>query len=168
MSALVAVVFNDETTAFEMRTAVMRMQARLRTNLERSVVVCKSRHGTTTTLDQSASIASTGAYSGGFWGLLIGLIFLNPAGAVLGAGAGALSGWLGHVGVAERLMKALAKSLKPGTSALVVFTRAGTTEHILDGVSDYAGKGTVLQTPVDKYDEAMVREALEKSLSAAA
>src|SRR5262245_52342630 len=107
MSALVAVVFEDETTAFEMRTAMMKMRTRLRTELERWVVVCKNQRGMITTLDQSASITTTGAYAGGFWGLLIGLIFLNPVGAALSTGAGALSGWLGHIGVTERLMKAL-------------------------------------------------------------
>jgi len=48
----------------------------------------------------------TGAVSGGFWGTLIGLIFLNPLlGMAAGATAGAISGALTDVGINDQFMK---------------------------------------------------------------
>src|SRR5262245_52737983 len=113
MSTFMAVAFNDETTAFEMRAALLKMQARFLIQLEDAVVVSKNQQGMTT-LDQAVSFTAPGAVGGGFWGLLIGLIFLSPVGAALGAGAGALSGWFSHVGLNDRMMKDPAQSLKPG------------------------------------------------------
>ena len=43
-------------------------------------------------LHQAVNLTAAGAAGGGFWGLLIGMIFMNPLiGAAVGAGAGALS-----------------------------------------------------------------------------
>ena len=87
MSTLVAVVFDDPTTAFEMRTSLLKMQKEHLIELEDSVVVTKTEKGRTK-LDQATSLTSAGAIGGGFWGMLIGLIFLNPLlGAAIGATA---------------------------------------------------------------------------------
>ena len=92
MSTLVAVVFNDSTTAFEMRTALLKMQKEHLIELEDSVVVTRTDKGKLK-LDQAVNLTSAGAIGGGFWGMLIGLIFLNPLlGAAVGATAGAVPG----------------------------------------------------------------------------
>jgi uncharacterized membrane protein len=162
MSTLVAVVFNDETTAFEMRTALLKMQAEYLIELEDSVVVTKNHKGKTK-LDQAVNLTSAGAVGGGFWGLLIGMIFLNPVlGAAVGAGMGALSGKLNDIGLNDKMMKSLAQSFTPGTSALFVLIRKATADKVLIGLKDFAGKGKVFQTSLSKDDEATLREALEK------
>jgi uncharacterized membrane protein len=162
MSTLVAVVFNDETTAFEMRTALLRMQAEYLIELEDSVVVTKNLKGKTK-LDQAVNLTSAGAVGGGFWGLLIGMIFLNPIlGAAVGAGMGAISGRFNDIGLSDKMMKDLAQSFTPGTSALFVLIRKVTADKVLIGLKDFAGKGKVFQTSLNKDDEATLREALEK------
>lgn len=162
MSTLVAVVFNDETTAFEMRTSLVKMQKQHLIDLEDSVVVTRDHKGRTK-LDQAVNLTSAGAWGGGFWGLLIGLIFLNPLlGAALGAGAGALSGRFTDIGLDDKLMKDLAQSFKPGTSALFVLIRKATPDKVLEGLKEFAGRGKVFQTSLNKDDEAALREALEQ------
>jgi uncharacterized membrane protein len=162
MSTLVAVVFNDETTAFEMRTALFKMQAEYLIELEDSVVVTKNQNGKTR-LDQAVNLTSAGAVGGGFWGLLVGMIFLNPLlGAAVGAGMGALSGKFNDIGLNDKMMKELAQSFKPGSSALFVLVRKATGDKVLAGLKDFAGKGKVFQTSLSKDDEATLREALEK------
>ena len=74
MSNLVVAVFPDEVTAFEMRTALLRMQKEYLIDLEDAVVVTRDKNGKTK-LDQVVNLTSAGAVGGGFWGLLIGLIF---------------------------------------------------------------------------------------------
>ena len=163
MSTLVAVVFDDETTAFEMRTALMRMQKEYLIELEDSVVVTRNAKGKTK-LDQAVSLTSAGALGGGFWGLLIGLIFLNPLmGAAIGAAAGAISGRTTDLGLDDKMMKDVAQSFKPGTSALFVLIRKATADKVLNGLKDFAGRGKVFQTSLNKDDEETLREALESS-----
>src|SRR5262249_30089710 len=120
MSTLVAVVFNDQSTAFEMRAALARMQKQYLLVMEDAVVVTRDDQGKTK-LHQAVSLTRAGAVGGGFWGMLIGLLFLNPLlGAAIGAGAGALSAKFTDIGLDDKMMKGIGESLKPGSSALFV------------------------------------------------
>src|SRR5215831_19038746 len=74
MSTLVAVVFNDQSTAFEMRAALAKMQKQYLLEMEDAVVVTRDENGKTK-LHQAVSLTAAGAVSGGFWGMLIGLLF---------------------------------------------------------------------------------------------
>src|SRR5215469_16280685 len=123
MSTLVAVVFNDESTAFEMRAALVKMQQQYLLEMEDAVVVTRDENGKTK-LHQAVSLTAAGAVSGGFWGMLIGLIFLNPLlGMAVGAAAGAVGGALTDLGINDRFMKDLGTTLHPGSSALFVLVR---------------------------------------------
>ena len=167
MSTLVAVVFNDEHTAFAMRAELARMQKEFLIELEDAVVVTRDQNGKTK-LDQAVNLTSAGALGGGFWGMLIGMIFLNPLlGFALGAGAGALSGKFSDIGLDDKMMKDLAQSFKPGSSALFVIVRRATTDKVLEGLKQFAGKGKVFQSSLNKDDEAALRDALEVGLTTA-
>jgi len=161
MSKLVAVLFDDETTAFEMRAALLKMQTQYLIEMEDSVVVTKTQKGTIK-LDQAVNLTASGAVGGGFWGLLIGFLFLNPfLGAAIGAAAGAVSAQFQDIGIDDQMMRDLAQSFKPGSSALFVLIRRATTEKVLDGLKQFAGKAKVFQTSLNKDDEAALRDALK-------
>lgn len=161
MSTLIAIVFNDPTTAFEMRTALLKMQKEHLIELEDSVVVTKTEAGKIK-LDQATSLTSAGAIGGGFWGMLIGLIFLNPLlGAAIGATAGAVTGKFTDVGLSNQMMKDVAAAFKPNSSALFVLVRRATADKVLDGLKTFSGKGKVYQTSLDKDNEQTLREVLE-------
>jgi uncharacterized membrane protein len=163
MSNLVAVVFEDETTGFEMRAALLKMQKENLIDLEDSVVVTRNAKGKVK-LDQAMNLTSAGAIGGGFWGMLIGLIFLNPLlGAAVGATAGALTARFKDIGVNDQVMRDIGQSMKPGSSALFVLVRRATVDKVLDGLKTFAGKGKVFQTSLSKDDEATLREALEQA-----
>ena len=164
MSTLVAIVFDDEVTAFEMRAALAKMQKDYLIDLEDAVVVTRDQNGKTK-LHQAVNLTSAGAIGGGFWGMLIGLIFLNPLlGAAIGAGAGALSGRLNDIGLNDKMLKDIGQSFKPGTSGLFVLVRRATVDKVLQGLKEFAGKGKVFQTSLSKDDEAALREAIEGSM----
>jgi len=168
MSTLVAVVFDDEVTAFDMRAALVRMQKEHLIELEDAVVVTRDQKGKTK-LDQAVSLTSAGAVGGGFWGMLIGLIFLNPLlGAVVGASAGALSGRFNDIGLNDKMMKDIGESFKPGSSGLFVLVRRATEDKVLQGLKQFTGKGKVFQTSLNKDDEAALREAIEGRMSTSA
>jgi uncharacterized membrane protein len=161
MSTMVAVVFDDESTAFEMRAALVKMQNQFLLDMDDAVVVTRDPNGKAK-LHQAASLTAAGAVGGGFWGMLIGLLFLNPLlGAAIGAGAGALAAKLREIGLDDRMTGDLRASLKPGSSALFVLLRNVTVDKVLDGLKQFAGSGKVFQTSLSKDDERALREVLE-------
>lgn len=167
MSTLVAVVFPDESTAFEMRAALAKMQRQYLLEMEDAVVVTRDEKGKTK-LHQAVSLTGAGAVGGAFWGMLIGLLFLNPLlGAMVGAGAGAIAGKFRDLGLDDKMMKDIGDSLKPGSSALFVLLRKVTADKVLDGLKQFAGKGKVFQTSFNKDDEKALREVLESPSTAA-
>ena len=99
MSTLIVVGYNDLFKAEEIRLKLLRMQREHLIDLEDAVVVTKDTKGKVK-LHQAVNLTAAGAVSGGFWGSLIGLIFLNPLlGLAVGATAGAVSGALSDVGI---------------------------------------------------------------------
>ena len=168
MATLVAVVFDDESTAFEMRGALVKMQKQFLLEMEDAVVVTRDPDGKTK-LHQAVSLTTAGAVSGAFWGMLIGLLFLNPLlGAAVGAGAGALSAKFRDIGIDDKMMKDVGDSLKPGTSALFVLLKKITADKVLDGLKPFVGRGRVFQSSLSKDDEKALRDALESPSAGAA
>jgi uncharacterized membrane protein len=162
MSNLVVVVFNDETTAFDVRAALAKMQKEYLIQMEDAVVVTKDAEGKTR-LHQAVNLTASGAVGGTFWGMLVGLIFLNPLlGAAAGAAGGAIAGKLTDIGVNDQMMKDMAASFTPGSSALFVLVRKVTADKVLEGLKAFAGKGKVFQTSLAKDDEEALRAILEK------
>jgi uncharacterized membrane protein len=163
MAQLVVVVFNDESTAFEVRAALAKMQKEYLLDMEDCVVVTKEQDGKVK-LHQATNMTAAGAVGGGFWGMLVGLIFLNPLlGAAAGAAGGAIAGKFTDIGINDKMIEDVSKSFQPGTSAVFVLIRRATEDKVLDGLKPFAGKGTVFQTSLSQEDEAALRAALEKS-----
>jgi uncharacterized membrane protein len=163
MANLIVICFNDGTTAFEMRAALVKMQGEYLIEMEDAVVVTKDANGKVQ-LHQAVNLTAAGAVGGGFWGMLIGMLFLNPLlGAAAGAGAGALSGKLSDIGIRDAMIRDVAAAFTNGSSALFVLVRRATTDKVLDGLKAFAGKGTVFQTSLNKEDEASLRAAIERA-----
>ncbi len=159
MSNLVVIGFDDDTSAFEMRAELAKMQKEYLIEMEDVVVVTKDENDKVK-LHQAVNLTASGAVGGSFWGMLIGFLFLNPlAGAAVGAGAGALSGKLADIGINDKFMKDLGESFKPGTSALCVLVRKATPDKVLEGLKQF--KGTVIQTSLTKDKEEELRKVLE-------
>lgn len=155
MSNLIVIGFNNEADAFEMRAALAKLQAQYLIDMEDAVVVTRDAKGKVQ-LHQAVNLTAAGAAGGGFWGMLIGMLFLNPlVGLAIGAGSGALSGKLADIGINDPFMKELGATLTEGTSALFVLVRQSTPDKVLDALKPFAGKGRVLQTSLtrDKEDE---------------
>lgn len=160
MSDLIVMSFDIEATAFEMRAELMKLQGEYLLEMEDVVVVTRALDDTVK-LHQAANTTALGAASGGFWGMLIGLMFLNPLlGAVLGAGTGALTGSLTDVGINDDFMRQLAQRLKPGTASLFVLARKFNTDKVVERLGDFRAKGQILQTSLSHADEESLRAAL--------
>lgn len=161
MSDLVVISFPDESLAFQFRAELAKLQKEYLIDMEDVVVVTKDAEGRVK-LHQAVSLTAMGAVGGGFWGMLIGMLFLNPLlGAAVGAGAGALSGKLSDIGVDDEFMKGLAQSFKPGCSAVFVLVRKATADKVMDRLAEFHGKGKVLKTSLNKDEEEALRKVIE-------
>ncbi len=165
MSQFIAVAYPDLSKAEEVRSTLLKLQSEYLIDLEDAVVGTKEGDGTIK-LHQPVNLTAAGAVSGGFWGALIGCLFLNPIlGAAIGAGSGAISGALTDVGINDDFMKSLAAKLEPGTSALFVLIRKMTTDKVVEEIQKFGG--TILQTSLSHDDETKLQEALNHGNSAA-
>jgi uncharacterized membrane protein len=158
MSTLVVIGYDDEFKAEEVRLKLRKLQKDYLIDLEDAVVAVKNAKGKVK-LHQAVNLTAAGAITGGFWGSLIGLIFLNPIlGAAVGASAGAVSGALADVGINDNFMKELAAAMNPGSSALFVLVRKATPDKVLEEVKGTGGK--ILKTSLSHDDEAKLQAAL--------
>jgi len=112
-------------------------------------------------INQAQELVTSGALSGGFWGLLIGLIFMQPLLGLFGAAVGALSGALTDIGIDDNFIRELGSTIEPGTSAIFVLVRKSTPDKVLEDLSKFEGK--VLQTSLSHEDEEKLQAALTKS-----
>jgi uncharacterized membrane protein len=159
MSNLVVIGFDDEHTAFDLRAELVKLQKEYLIEMEDVVVVTKDEKGKVK-LHQAVNLTAAGAVGGSFWGMLIGMIFLNPlAGAAVGAGAGALSAKFKDIGISNNFMKELGESFTPGSSALFVLVRKATPDKVLEALKGFKGK--VLKTSLTTDKEETLRKVLE-------
>jgi uncharacterized membrane protein len=160
MSNLIVIGFDNEHKAFELRTKLAKLQKEYLINMEDVVVVTKDEKNRVK-LHQSVNLTVAGAAGGTFWGLLLGVVFLNPLlGAAVGAGAGAISGKFTDLGINDKFMKQLGDTFKPETSALFVLVRKVTPDKVLEALAGFGG--TVLKTSLTVDKEENLQEALSK------
>jgi uncharacterized membrane protein len=158
MSTLIAIGYDEPYKAEEIRLKLRKMQQDYLIDLEDAVVAVKNSKGKIK-LHQAINMTAAGAATGGFWGTLIGLIFLNPLiGLAVGASAGAVSGALTDVGINDNFMKNLAANMKPNGSMLFVLVRKSTPDKVLAEIKGTGGE--VLQTSLSHDDEAKLQAAL--------
>jgi uncharacterized membrane protein len=150
MSNLAVIGYDDQFKAEEVRLKLWKMQKEYLIDLEDAVVAVKDEKGKVK-LHQALNLTAAGAASGGFWGALIGLIFLNPLlGLAVGAAAGAVSGALTDVGIDDKFMKDLAEAMHPGSSVLFILVRRATPDKVLEEIKGTGGK--VLKTSLSHDD----------------
>ena len=159
MSDLIVIAYDDEFKAEEVRLTLAKLQVEHLIELEDAAVVVKDEHGKIK-LKQAVNLTGAGAASGGFWGLLIGILFFNPLlGAAVGAASGALAGAFSDIGVDDNFIRELGQTLQPKSSALFVLVRKVTPDKVLEEVSQFGGK--VLRTSLSKDEESQLQTVLD-------
>ena len=161
MSDLVVIGFGDEHKAFALRAELAKLQKEYLIEMEDVVVVTKDELGRVK-LHQSTNLIAEGAVSGGFWGLLFGVLFRNPLlGVAAGAGIGALGGKMADAGMDDRFIRKLGKALHPESSALFVLVRHVTPDKVLEALKGFGGN--VIKTSLTADKEEALRAVLNGS-----
>lgn len=122
MSSLIAVGFKDEFTADDVVQKLRKLQQEHLIDLEDAAIVIRNKDGKVR-IKQTQELTTSGALSGGFWGLLFGFIFFNPLlGWAVGAVAGGISGALTDIGIDDNFIREVGGTIEPSTSALLYWS----------------------------------------------
>ncbi|MBP7003477.1 DUF1269 domain-containing protein [Amaricoccus sp.] len=167
MADLIAVVFESEAKAEEVRNKILEMSKDYLIDIGDAAIAVKTADGKVK-LNQLMNTTAAGAAGGSFWGLLIGVLFLNPlVGVAAGAAGGAIAGALTDVGVNDKFMKELAAhDIQPGEAVLFVLVKRVTGDKVLEQLKGVGGR--ILQTSLDHTREEALRNALAGHVAAAA
>jgi uncharacterized membrane protein len=161
MSDLIVIVYPTEAKAEEVRQRLLELQQEYIIKLGDAVIATKTEAGKIK-LNQLMNTTAAGAVSGSFWGMLIGLLFLNPlVGLAVGATSGAIGGALTDIGINDAFMRDLSASIEPGNGALFVLVQEMTADKVLKQIQGYGG--VVLKTSLDETKEQTLRDALRKA-----
>jgi uncharacterized membrane protein len=163
MSDLIAIVYPSEAKAEEVRQSLLKLQKEYLITISDAVIAVKTDEGGIK-LNQLVNTTAVGAMTGSFWGLLIGVLFLNPIlGVAVGAASGALGGALTDFGIDDSFMKDLSASIQPGNAVLFVLIKSMTADKVIKEIKD-AG-GVVLKTSLDETKEQVLRDALASAVA---
>jgi uncharacterized membrane protein len=163
MSTLVVVGFPTVKEAEEVRAELVAVQREQLISLEDAVVVERDADGRVH-LRQALNLTAAGAIGGGFWGTLVGLLFLNPLlGAAVGVGIGAASGSLSDIGIDDGFLRELGETLPSGSAALCVLLRDAAPDRVIERLRSHAPHARLLRTNLSHTDEENLRQLLEKA-----
>ena len=163
MSQLIVLGFDSVTEAQDVRKELVALQQDHLISLEDAVVVECNSEGKVE-LHQALNLTTAGAVSGGFWGSLVGLIFLNPLlGAAVGAGVGAASGALTDLGINDGFLREVGNTLRPNSAALCLMVKEATADRVIEKLRSHAPNAHLLQTNLSHTDEAHLQEMLNQA-----
>ena len=151
MSDLIVVSFDDALKADEVLLRLQRLEKAHLIDLEDAVVASRDA-GAKIRIRQSYNLTALGAASGGLWGALVGLVFLNPLlGLAAGAASGALAGYLTDIGIDDDFIREVADALPPASSAIFLLVRRATPDKVLAEFEGLGGR--VLRSSLSRADE---------------
>jgi uncharacterized membrane protein len=158
MPDLIAIGYDDTTTALEAMDEVERLAADLIIQPDAVAAIVRNQEGKFRTVTNQ-HVVGGGATWGMFWGLLFGILFFVPIfGMALGAAFGALGGKLAKGTIDKQFQDQVRAQVKPGTSALFLIVEQMTGDKALEGLSKFGG--TVIKTSLSKEAEAELQQAL--------
>jgi uncharacterized membrane protein len=159
MADLIAIGYNDETTADKAVAEVHRLESDLIVEADAVAAIVRDAGGNFHVHTTHAPSTGGGATWGMFWGLLFGILFFIPIlGMAVGAGMGALFGHMGHNAVDNEFQDQVRDMLKPGTSALFMIVEKVTPDKAVAALSQYGG--TVLKTSLSEEQTKKLQDAL--------
>ena len=166
MADLVIIGYKDEATAQQAYDVVAQLQHDLIMQVAGAAVVVKDATGKTEMATKTGA-TSQGALMGGFWGMLIGLLFIIPvAGLLIGGLMGAVMGTMAGWGVKDEFRQRAQDVLKPGTAALVVFVEKWTEDKALAALAPLGGE--VIKTSLSDEATTEINQALAHDTGTAA
>lgn len=161
MSQLIVFTYETKDKALTVLQAVAELNKQHLIQVQDAAVIVKDENGKVKVQQTMEALAKSGnIVSGGFWGLLIGLIFGGPIFmALLGMGLSAVFGRKMDLGVDNNFIKDVGNNLAPGGSALFLLSQEITVDKVADALREHGG--TLYHTSLSKEAEETLAKALE-------
>jgi uncharacterized membrane protein len=158
MSDLIVIGYPDETRAMAVWDELVKLQNEYLVDLEDAAIIRRDRNGKLHVTTPAHHAVAWGTFSGLFWGVLIGLLFLFPLAPLVGIAGGLMGaalGAAGNIGLKDDFKQRVQDMVQPGTSAILVLVRKVTPDKFVEALRPYGG--TVLRTslPHDAEQELM-------------
>ena len=158
MADLIAIGYDDETTAAAAADEVAQLAKDLIIEPDAVAVIVRDKEGKYKVTTSHHPVGAGASY-GMFWGLLFGVLFFVPVfGMAVGAGLGALLGKVEKTGIDREFQEQVRDMVRPGTSALFVVVEKVTPDKAVEGLSRFGG--TVLKSSLSKDAEHELQDAL--------
>ena len=158
MATVTVLLFPEATGANETLGKIRNLQQQQLITLLDAAIVSWPMGKKSPTTKQLVDLVGAGALSGMFWGMLFGLIFLNPLfGMAVGATFGALGGVFADYGINDEFIKRIRSQVTEGKSALFLMSRDAVVDRVADELK--STKFEIIGTNLSKEQEAKLREA---------
>ena len=161
MSDLIVIGYPDEKTAYKVWEELVRLERDYLVDLEDAAIIRRDQKGRLHVTTPAHHAVAWGTFSGLFWGVLIGLLFLFPLAPVFGVAGGIMGAALGSaetLGIKEDFKQRVQNMIQPGTSAILVILRKATYDKFVEALRPY--EGTILQTSLSHEAEQQLMKVL--------
>ena len=157
MTDMVVLAFDGIDTADKARNTLIDLNNQYLLNLNQAVEVIRKEDGQVK-IKEEPRLTGLGAVGGSFWGLLIGLIFLNPLGGFLvGTVSGAIAGHFTKYGITKEYMQQIQAAIQPGQSALFILADSVKIDRVVPMLTQYHPK--VVRTSLTTEQEEKLKDA---------
>lgn len=161
MTELIVLMYDSEEAGQQVLAEIGTMQKEKIIQVADAALAVKDQKGKVK-VTQTLEKMHTGSVAiwGGFWGLLIGLLFGGPIfWAFFGVVLGGLLGKTTDLGIDNAFIKEVGEKMEPGHSALFIMVIEATADKVLPELKKFGGH--VVQTSLSEEDEDKLRKALE-------
>lgn len=161
MTEMVVLAFDGVDTAEKARDRLIDLDSQYLIDLDQVVEVVRKPDGQLK-IKEEPRLTGLGALGGGFWGLLVGLIFLAPAaGFVIGTVSGAIAGHFTKYGITKEYMNRINEAIQPGQSALFLLAEDVKVDRVVPMLKEFRPR--ILRTSLTTEQESKLREAFGSS-----
>ena len=163
MSHLIAIIFDNEDEAGQVRETLKKEEHGGYISLEDSAVVVRDEQGKLYIKNEIDRGVKVGTVWGSVIGLLIGGLFLPLFGLAVGAIGGAIVGRIAGQHVESDFVEEVSETMQPGSSAIFFIFRGEDPRVAIASFRPYKGK--VIQTTLSEEAEESLRMELNKRIS---
>jgi uncharacterized membrane protein len=161
VSDLIVIGYPDEKTAQNVWEELVKLERDYLVDLEDAAVIRRDQKGKLHITTPAHHAVAWGSFSGLFWGVLLGLLFLFPLAPLVGVAGGMMGAALGaaeNLGIKDDFKQRVQDMLEPGTSAILVILRTATYDKFVEALRPYGG--TILRTSLPHEAEQQLMKIL--------
>jgi uncharacterized membrane protein len=161
MTEMVVLAFDGVETADKAKNRLVDLDSQYLIDLDQVVEVVRKPDGQVK-IKEEPRLTGVGALGGGFWGFLVGLIFLVPAaGFLIGTATGAIAGHFAKYGITKEYMQQINEAIQPGQSALFALAEDVKVDKVVPMLTEFHPR--VLRTSLTTEQETKLKEAFGTS-----